>query len=562
MTALDLELEPPQIAASRVPAATTAAPSPARTTAVEWVRWLSDHTGTPWFGWSEDTGELLARSHDRLPAYWPYCNGTQLVSSAPQFIEPEPGLLCCQFAPRGVTAAMVFTSYVLTQTERYPAELILSAVDQQLDRAGGDLELADVPVCAKAVFQRLVSGALAQREGIRKVAQLGAEVEALAARIDYHCEETNLLHSITRQLRLSTRPVELGQLCLGRLQSLIDAAVNIVSLQDQSGEFHFLQSGNGPLDELTLGRLLSQFEDHDWSKPLVRNRFSQSLLGMEFPGLDNFTIVAVADGEYRRGWIASGNLRDSEFGVDQANVLQSVARMLATHIRNVELYGEHEDLMVRFVRSLVSTLDAKDPYTRGHSERVALIARRIGQELGLPDGDLNDIYLSGLLHDIGKIGVDDRILQKPEQLTDEEFRHIQRHPLIGYQILHQLGNLQHILPGVRNHHETYNGRGYPDRMQGEDIPLMARIMAVADSYDAMASDRPYRRGMPRERLEDIFRRGAGHQWDPRVIAAYFAVHEDITRVWESYSPEEGNLLQPRSKDGHPVVVAERTWLRP
>jgi HD-GYP domain-containing protein (c-di-GMP phosphodiesterase class II) len=561
MTALELELEPAATLVRR-PAATIAAPvTPVRLTAAEWVRWLSDHTGTPWFGWSEDTGELLARSHDRLPAYWPYCNGTQLVSSAPQFIEPEPGLLCCQFAPRGGTAAIVFTSYVLTQSGKYPAELILSAVDQQLDRTGGELDLADVPVCSKSVFHRLVTGALAQRDGIRKVAQLGAEVEALAARIDYHCEEIHLLHSVTRQLRLSTSPVELGQLCLARLQGLIEASVHIVSLQDQTGEFHFLQSAHGPLDELTLGRLLSQFEDHDWSKPLVRNRFSQSLLGMEFPGLDNFTIVAVADGEYRRGWIASGNRRDGEFGADQANVLQSVARMLATHIRNVELYGEHENLMVRFVRSLVSTLDAKDPYTRGHSERVALIARRLGQELGLPESDLNDIYLSGLLHDIGKIGVDDRVLQKPDQLTDEEFRHIQRHPLIGYQILHQLGNLQHILPGVRNHHETFNGRGYPDRMQGEDIPLMARIMAVADSYDAMASDRPYRRGMPRERLEEIFRRGGGQQWDPRVIAAYFAVNDEITRLWESYSPDEGNLLQPRTNEG-PPVVASRTWLRP
>src|SRR5690606_28460528 len=104
--------------------------------------------------------------------------------------------------------------------------------------------------------------------------------------------------------------------------------------------------------------------------------------------------------------------------------------------------------------------DAKDPYTRGHSERVALVARRLGEELELPEEDLHDIYLSGLLHDVGKIGVDDRILRKPGQLTDEEFLAIQQHPMIGYEILKGLKNLQKVLPGVRSHHETYNGKGY------------------------------------------------------------------------------------------------------
>src|SRR4029078_2324324 len=127
----------------------------------------------------------------------------------------------------------------------------------------------------------------------------------------------------------------------------------------------------------------------------------------------------------------------------------------------------------------------------------------------------------------GKVGVDDRILAKPGQLTEEEFHQIQQHPMIGYQILCQLRNLAQILPGVRHHHEAFNGKGYPDKLRGEGIPLMARIIAVSDSYDAMVSDRPYRKGMPLDRLEEIFRRGAGEQWDPRVIEAYFQSKEDF-----------------------------------
>ena len=183
--------------------------------------------------------------------------------------------------------------------------------------------------------------------------------------------------------------------------------------------------------------------------------------------------------------------------------MNSIATILGTNLRNIELYQQHNDLLLSFVRSLVSTLDAKDPYTRGHSERVALVAKRLGKELGLPEEDLRDIYLSGLLHDIGKIGVDDRILRKPGRLTTEEFHEIQEHPIIGFDIVKKFNNLHRVLPGVRNHHENYNGTGYPDGLQGEDIPLMARILAVADSYDAMGSDRPYRGSLSLETIENL-----------------------------------------------------------
>ncbi|MCA9117714.1 MAG: HD-GYP domain-containing protein, partial [Planctomycetaceae bacterium] len=226
----------------------------------------------------------------------------------------------------------------------------------------------------------------------------------------------------------------------------------------------------------------------------------------------------------------------------QASLANSIAAILGTHSRNIDLYRQHDALLLSFVRSLVSTLDAKDAYTRGHSERVALIGRRLGEELNLPPQELYQLYLAGLLHDIGKIGVDDRILQKPGQLTEEEFHRIQQHPLIGYQILQGLTNLQAVLPGVRNHHEAWSGNGYPDRLKGEEIPLMARILAVADSYDAMGSDRPYRKGMPVNQIEQLFRRGAGNQWDAAVIDAYFACAADIALICTSYSLTDGNLL--------------------
>jgi len=162
-----------------------------------------------------------------------------------------------------------------------------------------------------------------------------------------------------------------------------------------------------------MARLIARFDAHDWPRPLIRNHVAATLLGADFAGLKNIALVPIADRSKRFGWLCSSNMQNGEdFGTVQTSLLSSVASILGTHQRNLELFRQHEDLLLSFVRSLVSTLDAKDAYTRGHSERVALISRRLGIELGLPEDDLRDIYLSGLLHDLGKIGVDDQILRK------------------------------------------------------------------------------------------------------------------------------------------------------
>jgi putative nucleotidyltransferase with HDIG domain len=182
------------------------------------------------------------------------------------------------------------------------------------------------------------------------------------------------------------------------------------------------------------------------------------------------------------------------------------------------------------VRALTSAIDAKDPYTHGHSERVARVAVCIGEEMGLDKEQLDTIYLGGLLHDIGKIGIDDQVLNKPGALTPEEYEHIKKHPQLGYDILRGVRQLQKILPIVLHHHESWDGTGYPHGLTGESTPLVARIAAVADAFDAMSSDRPYRQGMEDEKLDAILRDGAGKQWDPAVVDAFFACREKIRQA--------------------------------
>jgi len=174
------------------------------------------------------------------------------------------------------------------------------------------------------------------------------------------------------------------------------------------------------------------------------------------------------------------------------------------------------------VRALAEAVDAKDEYTRGHSQRVAQYAKSIAEALGEDKGFIDLVYLTGTLHDVGKIGIPDHILKKDAKLTDEEFAIVKRHPDLGAKIVSQIPQLKDALPGVRWHHERWDGRGYPDGLAGENIPLLARILALADTFDAMTSDRPYRKGMPESVAIDEIVRNAGVQFDPGLIDAFLS----------------------------------------
>lgn len=173
---------------------------------------------------------------------------------------------------------------------------------------------------------------------------------------------------------------------------------------------------------------------------------------------------------------------------------------------------------LRAVTALANALEAKDKYTSGHSRRVAQISVAIANEMRLPRGSIEKIDLAALLHDIGKIGVSELILNKQGGLTDKEFKHVQNHPVIGERILAPIVNDYEILRLIRNHHERYDGTGYPDRLKNTQIPMGARILAVADAYDALTSERPYRAALSNEFAFAEIEHGKGIQFDPEVVA--------------------------------------------
>jgi HD-GYP domain-containing protein (c-di-GMP phosphodiesterase class II) len=175
---------------------------------------------------------------------------------------------------------------------------------------------------------------------------------------------------------------------------------------------------------------------------------------------------------------------------------------------------------------------------------VALVAKHLGKVLRLDGTECERLYLAGLLHDLGKLGVPDAVLRKSTSLTEDEMAQIRPHPERGWAILQDLDALNYLTPGVLHHHERYDGHGYPDGLAGSAIPLPARILAVADSYDAMASDRPYRKGMPLGQVEQILRAGAGAQWDPEVVAACIRTLPEIQALWEGYRPQATRMRSP------------------
>jgi HD-GYP domain-containing protein (c-di-GMP phosphodiesterase class II) len=294
--------------------------------------------------------------------------------------------------------------------------------------------------------------------------------------------------------------------------------------------------------------------------PVVLNHFTDSAQHFELLGLRNLVLLPVRRGEFHFGWLLALNkvpsafladpensLGFDEFGTSEAGLMQAATLLLATHARNLELFREKESLVIGTVMSLVQTLEARDLYTRGHSDRVADIARILAIEIGLSDEEVEHIHLTGLLHDIGKVGIPDEILHKPDKLSDKEFAIIQQHPVIGHRILKDLSSISYVLPGVLYHHESIDGTGYPEGLQGDAIPLMARILAVADGYDAMTSDRPYRDGMPTQKAESIILENRGIQWDSDIVDAFFRRIHEIRELGDCQVNQDATVDEAQSE---------------
>ncbi len=375
-----------------------------------------------------------------------------------------------------------------------------------------------------------------------RLQSLESEIRDLSVHLSTTYEEISLLYRLTQNLKLSANDEELARLALDWLSEVVPVeslAVQFLASAPEAQlegrrEAKLIAHGPCPITSDEMSAIVEYFEVAPHQRPLVVNRVMTDQPAWPWPEVRELVLVPLCEGDRLFGWLAAFNHNlGGEFGTVEASLLSSVGAILGIHSGNTELYQSQRELFAGMVRALTSAIDAKDPYTCGHSDRVARVAVRIAQELGCDARQVDTVYLSGLLHDVGKIGIDDEVLRKPGKLTEAEYEHIKSHAEIGFKILNDIKQLDEVLPVVLHHHEQWDGRGYPQGLAGESIPLLARIVAVADSFDAMGSDRPYRQGMSDEKLDAILRDGSGKQWDAQVVEAFFRARDAIREIARS-----------------------------
>lgn len=446
-----------------------------------------------------------------------------------------------------------------------------------------------LPLLASAVVRtsdpdllaRLLRQVQKQIQLQRRVQLLNDECDQLIGQIAADSEELTFLHRTAEHLSLADLSLDINQLAQTvfpqlREQLHAEAVVLVSAGRDRSSCLvgrPVVSVGHNRLDDRACSRLVEQFRDAAMRHPIVRTGCQNAPEFHGIRGLRSFILVPMLRSHSVCAWVLAINRlytlcdvpecdvpecnvsEDSprhvschEFGVNEVSLLQLTAAILAAHAANIDLFRDKEQLFLEMVRALVNAVEAKDRYTFGHSERVGLYAKHLGAALGLKAKVCQRIYLAGLLHDVGKIAVHDNLLANAHSLNDDEFADIQRHAEEGWNILYGLDALDDVLVGVLHHHERWDGRGYPDGLREDTIPLDARILAVADAYDAMTSDRPYRQALPQAKAEAILRQGAGVQWDPHIVATFLRIMPDTLLMRNSYEPR-----RPPARRGYAML---------
>ena len=362
------------------------------------------------------------------------------------------------------------------------------------------------------------------KESLDKTLELSRKIETL-----------QVIHEIDRSILSSLEPQVILETATRMVAKVIACDRATIALVDQDRQGFTYAAGFG-VPFLSKG-LLIPFEDTSATEVVRTGRpqyvanlaemkrllpLEKRFLKQGF--LSHLRVPLTLQGEII-GTLNIGAKRPSAFTPDDFSTLEKLAGQVCVALENARLFTDLQDLFLGTVKALSEAIDAKSPWTKGHSDRVTHYALTIARELGMGAKDLEDLKIAGLLHDIGKIGTDDIILDKPGRLTEEEYAVVKEHPKRGAELLSPIKQLRHIIPWIRGHHEWWDGTGYPDGLKGEEIPLQARILAVADAFDSMTAQRPYRKTPGQEKAVEELKQYSGTQFDPQVVEALLRVVE-------------------------------------
>ncbi len=352
------------------------------------------------------------------------------------------------------------------------------------------------------------------------------ENDNLAKEIANRYEQMVLSYRINREIGTIDDPERMLSVALGCiLKGLGAKGGSFVSLEKQGKirELAYLgeeETGEGRKKSLNeekrekLARICFQRQ-----RPFIANDLSRDPELKSFAGQAQSVLFSpLRECELFVGGIVLINKRDKRgFPTDDLKLVTALADQVAAAMQNARLFADLRQLLVSITETLAATIDAKDPHAAGHSRNVTRVCLELGGRMGFGRERLNSLKLASLLHDIGKIKVREAILVKPSRLTDSEYAEVRTHPETGARLLEHIPQLREVIPIVRHHHERFDGKGYPDGLAGEGIPLESRILAVADSLDAMMSDRSYRRAIGWSRAKKELEKNQGTQFDPEVV---------------------------------------------
>jgi HD-GYP domain-containing protein (c-di-GMP phosphodiesterase class II) len=381
------------------------------------------------------------------------------------------------------------------------------------------------------------------------VAEAEKQTEMVSNELAQTYEELVLLHRLSTNMKITEPDANFLQMACDSLADIVgvEGMAILLEMTIEGEKRLVLSAGLGLIDinEQMAGILKNRLvEEINSGQEALLDSEVDSPFKYDWPeGIRN--IIAVPFWGKERTGAQSGNsiiglmvainrIDRPDFDSPDVKLFNSVANGCAIFIDNGRLFKDLEELFIGSLKALTSSIDAKDQYTRGHSERVAFISRwiaeRIGGEEPLKEEQIHKIYLAGLLHDIGKTGIDESVLRKKGELTEQELNQMKKHPSIGAGILSEIKQMRDILPGILCHHERPDGKGYPNGLMGEQIPLVGKIVGLADSFDAMTSKRTYRGAMTVEEARAEIERRLGTQFDEKVGRVF--IDSDVYQLWD------------------------------
>ena len=493
------------------------------------------------------------------------CDGGRFKSSREQLVESsrqvlnrniekssdDTGIPVWRFGDADSVLAVVLKSARVSSKDSEAVGVALldtgySILDTQCESRVSRLENRE------SVFSEML-GLLAEKFQAETKAE--EQIDMVSNELAQTYEELVLLHKISTNMKVTEADSNFLQMACDSLTEivLVEGIAILLEKTIEDEQQLVVTAGSGLIDideqtaailhnrlteEINSGKeaLLDSEVDcpfrYDWPDN-IKNIIAVPLFGKDKP--ESHFVERTQNGSCIIGlMVAINRIGKQDFDSTDVKLFNSVASGCAVFIENGRLFQDLKELFIGSLKALTSSIDAKDKYTRGHSERVAFISRWIAERLSeqerLDEEQMHKIYLAGLLHDIGKIGIEEGVLRKQGRLTEQELDRIRKHPSIGAGILREIKQMRDIVPGVLCHHERVDGKGYPNGLAGEQIPLTGKIVGLADSFDAMTSKRTYRDARTVEQACAEIEKGLGTQFDEKVGRAF--LDSDVYRLWD------------------------------